>query len=326
MVERITPLVGEKAKGLWIGTFHSLCARILRIDGSAIGIDRNFVIYDDGDQLSIIKDIFKKKNIDDKSIQPRAVLNEISRAKEKLLSPEQYKERAAGFFEQVVCDIFKSYNEALQRANALDFDDILYFVNRLLEQRAEVREKYQRRFQHVMVDEYQDVNLAQYNIVHLMAAHHRNVVVVGDDDQSIYGWRGADVSLILKFGSDYPDAKIIKLERNYRSTQNILTGANEVIKKNRSRASKELWTDNGTGAPITLTMSGTEQDEAMTIASDVLRDVRSGRRQFRDFAILYRTNAQSRVVEEAFLTNRVPHMLIGGQRFYERREIKDMIS
>ncbi len=326
MVERITPLVGEQAKGLWIGTFHSLCARILRIDGSAIGIDRNFVIYDDGDQLSIIKDIFKKKNIDDKSIQPRAVLNEISRAKEKLLSPEQYKERAAGFFEQVVCDIFKSYNEALQRANALDFDDILYFVNRLLEQRAEVREKYQKRFQHVMVDEYQDVNLAQYNIVHLMAAHHRNVVVVGDDDQSIYGWRGADVSLILKFGSDYPDAKIIKLERNYRSTQNILTGANEVIKKNRSRASKELWTENGTGAPITLTMSGTEQDEAMNIASDVLRDVRSGRRQFRDFAILYRTNAQSRVVEEAFLTNRIPHMLIGGQRFYERREIKDMIS
>lgn len=326
MVERIEPLVGEKAKGMWIGTFHSLCARILRIDGSAIGIDRNFVIYDDGDQLSIIKDIFKKRNIDDKSIQARAVLNEISNAKEKLQTPEQYKDRAAGFFEQIVSEIYPAYNAALQRANALDFDDILFFVNRLLNQRSEVREKYQRQFRHVLVDEYQDVNLAQYNIVHLMAGLHRNVVVVGDDDQSIYAWRGADVSLILKFGSDYPDAKIVKLERNYRSTQNILKGANEVIKKNRSRAAKELWTDNQQGPPITITMSGTEQDEAMTIAGEILRDVRGGRRAYRDFAILYRTNAQSRVMEEAFLTNRIPHVLIGGQRFYERKEIKDMIS
>jgi DNA helicase II / ATP-dependent DNA helicase PcrA len=326
MNERIAPLAGERAKGMWIGTFHSLCARLLRIEGTAIGIDRNFVIYDDGDQLSLIKEILKQRNIDDKSIQPRGVLSEISKAKEKLLSPEQYSEQAAGFFERIVVEIYKTYNQLLQRANALDFDDILYYANRLFEQRAEVREKYQERFLHVLVDEYQDVNLAQYNIVHLLAGKHRNVVVVGDDDQSIYAWRGADVSLILKFGSDYPDAKIVKLERNYRSTQTILRAANEIIKKNRSRAAKELWTDNGAGVPITLTMSGTEQDEAMGIATQVLQDVRTGRRAYRDFAILYRTNAQSRVLEEAFLTMRLPHILIGGQRFYERKEIKDMIA
>lgn len=326
MVERIKPLVGSKADGMWIGTFHSLCARLLRMEGAAIGIDRNFVIYDDGDQQSLIKDILKQRNIDDKSLQPRAILNEISRAKEKLLSPEQYTAKAAGFFEQMVSGIYKSYNQALQRANALDFDDILYYANRLFEQAVAVREKYQDKFLHVLVDEYQDVNLAQYNIVHMLAEKHKNIVVVGDDDQSIYAWRGADVSLILKFGSDYPDAKIVKLERNYRSTQTILTGANEVIKKNRSRAAKQLWTDNDQGVPITLTMSGTEMEEAMNIASQILGDVNRGRREFKDFAVLYRTNAQSRVVEEAFLTQRVPHLLIGGQRFYERKEIKDMLA
>jgi DNA helicase II / ATP-dependent DNA helicase PcrA len=326
MNERIEPLAGGRAKGMWIGTFHALCARILRMDGTAIGIDRNFVIYDDGDQVGLIKDILKQKNIDDKSIQPRAVLNAISNAKEKLLSPEQFSEKAAGFFDQIVVDIYKAYNQALLRANALDFDDILYYANRLFSQRKEIAEKYQERFLHVLVDEYQDVNLAQYNIIHTIAGRHRNVVVVGDDDQSIYAWRGADVSLILRFGSDYPDAKIVKLERNYRSTQTILRAANEVIKQNRSRAAKELWTENNEGVPITLTMSGTEQDEAMTIASQIISDSRTGRRAYRDFAVLYRTNAQSRVLEEAFLTNRIPHVLIGGQRFYERKEIKDMLG
>jgi DNA helicase-2/ATP-dependent DNA helicase PcrA len=315
MVERVESMAGPKSKGMWIGTFHALCARFLRMEGTAIGIDRNFVIYDDSDQISLIKDILKQKNIDDKSIQPRAVLSEISNAKEKLQDPEKYEARAAGFFETTVVGIYKAYNKALQRANALDFDDILFFANRLFEQRKELLEKYQERFLHVMVDEYQDVNIAQYNIVHLIAGKHRNIVVVGDDDQSIYAWRGADVSLILRFGSDYPDAKIVKLERNYRSTQNILSAANEVIKKNRSRANKKLWTE-----------SGTEQDEAMNIASQILGDVQRGRRQYKDFAVLYRTNAQSRVVEEAFLTNRIPHLLVGGQRFYERKEIKDMLA
>ena len=213
MRERLEGLVGDVGRNMWVGTFHALCARILRIDGKHIGLDPNFVIYDDGDQLGLIREVFKSKNIDDKSMQPRAVLNEISNAKEKLTSPERYIENATGFFERIVGDVYKSYNALLQRANALDFDDILYFTNRLFEQRKDVLDKYQERFLHVLVDEYQDVNFAQYSIVHAIAAKHNNIVVVGDDDQSIYAWRGADVKLILKFGSDYPDAKVVKLER-----------------------------------------------------------------------------------------------------------------
>ncbi len=687
MRERLESLVGETARNMWVGTFHALCSRILRIDGKHIGLDPNFVIYDDGDQLGLIREVFKAKNIDDKSIQPRAVLNEISNAKEKLTSPEKYIETATGFFERIVGDVYKSYNDLLRRANALDFDDILYYVNRLFEQRKDVLERYQERFLHVLVDEYQDVNFAQYSIVHSIAGKHKNIVVVGDDDQclptgtlvqtadgecpieeiaqgecvvgaaghgrksrapvevasskrhqgpvvrvrtaggrelvatfnhllfarlepdenlhhvylmyrkdlgyrigktkgvqgrkadveptsglmvrangevadkmyvlktcrtageaafyeslyafqygiptmvfhvrgrrmamdqaqanallagidtrerasrllealgmceeyphhrpsavvrggsarrlvnltffggpraqmarpwhehrvslissgeairseveaihptrlgkgegwrvetsrkdyddaaafarrltavedvelvvraklsdgkpfsvmparhiqpgmvvpvmaedeivedrvvsaeieeydgdvydlsvkdlrnfvangivvhnSIYAWRGADVKLILKFGSDYPDAKVIKLERNYRSTKTILAAANEVIKHNRSRARKELWTENPEGVPVTLTQAGTEQDEGLRIAERINLDVRSGRRKYRDFAVLYRTNAQSRTMEESFLTTRIPHVLVGGQRFYERKEIKDMMA
>lgn len=326
MKERVANLVGERANSMWIGTFHSLCARLLRIDGKNIGIDPNFVIYDDSDQLSLIREIFKAKNIDDKSIQPRSILSEISSAKEKLLTPEKYAEKSTGFFERIAAEIYKAYNALLSKANALDFDDILFYTVRLLEQRQDVLEKYQERFLHVLVDEYQDVNYAQYQIVHLLSGKHRNIVVVGDDDQSIYAWRGADVSLILKFGSDHPDAKIVKLERNYRSTKNILAAANAVIQKNRGRASKQLWTENEEGAAITLTQAGTEQDESMMVADAILKDVRTGRRNYGDFAVLYRTNAQSRVVEEAFLTMRLPHVLVGGVRFYERKEIKDMLS
>lgn len=687
MRERLEGLVGESARNMWVGTFHSLCARILRIDGKHIGLDPNFVIYDDGDQLGLIREVFKAKEIDDKSIQPRAVLNEISHAKEKLITPERYIETATGFFERIVGDVYKSYNALLQRANALDFDDILYYTNRLFEQRKDVLDKYQERFVHVLVDEYQDVNFAQYSIVHAIAGKHKNIVVVGDDDQclptgtlvrtplgerpiesiaegesvlgaaghgrtgaacieaaptkphrgfvvrirtesgkelvatfnhllfarlepdeeshhvylmyrkdlgyrigrtrgvrgrradveptsglmvranseiadrmyilktcrtdaeaaywesffafqygiptlvfhvrgrrmamdqsqinaifknietrerasrlledlgmceeyphhrpsavvrgeserrlvnlnffggtratagrawhehrvslissgesfrskveevwptrtgkgegwrietsrkdydeaaalarrltaledvelvvrakltdgkpfsvmparhvqpgmivpviqggdaveervvsaeveefdgevhdlsvkdlrnfvangivvhnSIYAWRGADVKLILKFGSDYPDAKVIKLERNYRSTKTILAAANEVIKHNRARARKELWTENAEGVPVTLTQAGTEQDEGLRIAERINGDVRRGRRKYRDFAVLYRTNAQSRTMEEAFLTTRIPHVLVGGQRFYERKEIKDMLA
>lgn len=326
MKERVTNLVGDIAQTMWIGTFHSICSRMLRMDGASIGIDRNFVIYDDSDQMSLIREIFKQKNIDDKSVQPRAVLAEISTAKEKMLTPEAYAEKATGFFERIASDIYKAYNALLRKANALDFDDILYYAVRLLEQRQDVREKYQDRFQHVLVDEYQDVNYAQYQIVNLISAKHRNIVVVGDDDQSIYAWRGADVSLILRFSSDHPDAKIVKLERNYRSTKTILAAANEVIKKNRGRASKELWTENEQGTPITLTLAGTEHDEGMLVADAILKDVRVGRRKYGDCAVLYRTNAQSRVMEEAFLTLRIPHILVGGQRFYERKEIKDMLS
>ncbi|MFY9233024.1 MAG: UvrD-helicase domain-containing protein [Fimbriimonadaceae bacterium] len=326
MKERVQKMVGEHAKNMWMGTFHSLSAKLLRIEGKTIGLDPNFVIYDDADQISLIREIFKAKNIDDKSIQPRAVLSEISSAKEKLKSPEGYEEGVTGFFERIVSQVYHSYNSLLRKANALDFDDLLLFAVRLLEQRSDVLEKYQERFLHVLVDEYQDVNYAQYQIVKLLSGKHRNVMVVGDDDQSIYAWRGADVSLILKFGSDYPDAKIVKLQQNYRSTQNILTAAYEVIRHNRSRADKRLWTENPGGAQITVTQAGTEHDEAMMVAEAVLGDTRTGRRTYGDYAILYRTNAQSRVIEEAFLTMRIPHVLVGGQRFYERKEVKDMLS
>jgi len=327
MRERIEEMVGaEAAKQMWLGTFHATCAKLLRFDGKAIGIDPNFVIYDDGDQVSLIREILKQKNIDEKSIQPRAVLSEISRAKEKLWSPEQYRSQSAGFFERIVADIYPVYANMLTKSNALDFDDIVMFAVRLLEQREDVREKYQERFQHVLIDEYQDVNFSQYRLAHLLSEKHRNITIVGDDDQSIYAWRGADVSLMMRFSSDHPDAKLIKLEQNYRSTKKILDAAYHVIRHNRGRTDKRLWTENNEGVDITLREAGTEQDEAMMIADLIARDTRSGRRTFGQFAILYRTNAQSRVLEEVLLTMRIPHVLVGGQRFYERKEIRDLIA
>ena len=324
MKERIEGMVGEKASMLWMGTFHSVCARLLRIEGSAIGIDRNFVIYDDGDQISLVKEILKRKGLDDKSVQPRAILNEISRAKEKLQTPEKYE--GYDFFTRIVKEVYPEYQKALDKANAMDFDDILMKAVRLLQQSEQVRTKLQDRFLHVLVDEYQDVNFAQYQLADMLSAKHRNITIVGDDDQSIYAWRGADVSLMHRFSSDHPDAKVVTLAQNYRSTKRILKAAYEVIKHNRSRADKELWTDNGEGALISIMEAGTEHEEAMMVADAIIREQRTGRRKFGEMAVLYRTNAQSRVVEEAMLAMRVPHVLVGGQRFYERKEIKDMLA
>ncbi|MBS1709346.1 MAG: UvrD-helicase domain-containing protein [Armatimonadetes bacterium] len=326
MKERVADMVGPRAGGLWMGTFHSVCARILRVDGNAIGLDNNFVVYDDADQMGLVKDLLKNKGLEDRSLQPRAVLAEISRAKEKLLSPDAYQREAGGYFEKIVGSIYAEYNRALTRANALDFDDILFKTVRLLNEAQEVREKLQDRFLHVLVDEYQDVNLAQYTIADRLAAKHRNITIVGDDDQSIYGWRGADVSLMMRFGSDHPDAKIVTLAQNYRSTKKILAAAHAVIRHNRSRNDKELWTENNDGAPIRFGEAGSENDEAVLAADTIMREVRQDRRKWGDFAVLYRTNAQSRAVEEAFLAHRVPHVLIGGQRFYERKEVKDLVA
>jgi len=326
MRERIEGMVGVEARYMWLGTFHSICARLLRMEGAAIGLDTNFTIYDDSDQMGLVKEILKALDLEEKSIQPRSVLAHISRAKERLMSPDEYRREAAGYIEERVADIFTAYNRRLDAARAMDFDDILLNAVRLLEQSRAVREKIQERFLHVLVDEYQDVNLAQYKFAGLVSGKHRNITIVGDDDQSIYAWRGADVSLMLRFGSDYPDAKVITLSQNYRSTPQILEAAHAVIRHNRTRADKRLWTENAAGSPITLSEAGTEHDEAMMIADRVIQDVRAGRRRYSDFALLYRTNAQSRVVEEAFLTMRVPHILVGGQRFYERKEIKDMVA
>lgn len=326
MRERIEEMAGESAKNLWLGTFHSICSRILRFDGAEIGIDRNFVIYDDGDQMSLMREILRSKNLDEKAIQPRAMLNEISRAKEQLLTPERFKERAAGFLERTAAELYPAYQKRLDAANALDFDDIIFKAVELLERYEETREKYQERFLHVLIDEYQDVNFAQYRFAGIMWDKHRNITIVGDDDQSIYAWRGADVSLMMRFSSDHPDAKIVTLAQNYRSTKNILAAANSVIQHNRSRADKKLWTQNDSGVPLILRETGTEQDEGMVVADEIIKDVRTGRRSWGDFAVLYRTNAQSRALEEALLAMRVPHVLIGGQRFYERKEIKDLIA
>ncbi len=326
MKERVGHMVGPQASSIWMGTFHSVCGRMLRMDGAAIGVDSNFVVYDDGDQVSLVREILKRKGIEDRSVQPRAVLNEISRAKEKLVGPEKYKQGASGFFEGIVADVYTDYNEALRRANALDFDDILFRAVRLLEQVESVREKYQERFLHVLIDEYQDVNFAQYQLADFLSGKHRNITIVGDDDQSIYAWRGADLSLMLRFSSDHPDAKVVTLAQNYRSTKKILDAAYGVIRHNRGRAEKRLWTENDAGAPITLSEAGTEHDEALKVADHVVREVRQGRRSWGDFAVLYRTNAQSRVMEEAFVTMRVPHVLVGGTRFYDRKEIKDMVA
>ncbi len=326
MRERIGEMVGPESKQIWIGTFHAICARILRMESQYLGIDPHFLVYDDADQLTLIKEILKKKNIDEKSTKPRAILSEISRAKEQLVSPDLYKGRTASYFEEIVGEVYPLYNAMLHHAGALDFDDLLFHTVRLFEEFPNVRENYQSRFQHLLVDEYQDINYVQYRLVHLLSGKHENITIVGDDDQSIYAWRGADVSLLLRFSSDHPDAKVITLTQNYRSTKKILAAAHEVIRHNRSRADKKLWTENHDGAQLTISEAGTEQDEAMLVAETIVKEVRAQKRKFGDFAVLYRTNAQSRVLEEVFLTLRVPHILVGGQRFYERKEIKDILA
>lgn len=326
MLERIQQMSGALSRSLWMGTFHSICARILRIDGANIGIDPRFVVYDDGDQISLMKEVLRELQLDEKQAQPRMLLNEISRAKEKLLTPQEYEQSISSYQERLVAHVYPKYSELLRANRALDFDDLIFYAVKLLEEVDHVREAYQERFLHVLVDEYQDVNLSQYRLAKIISSKHRNITIVGDDDQSIYSWRGADVTLMHRFTNDYKDATVIKLVQNYRSTQNILSAAHSVIKHNRSRVDKQLWTENESGSPITITEVGTEQDEAVLIADTILKDTRSNRRSFKDFAILYRTNAQSRAFEEVFITMRIPHVLIGGTRFYERKEIKDMIA
>ncbi|MEP0767361.1 MAG: UvrD-helicase domain-containing protein [Fimbriimonadia bacterium] len=326
MKERVAALLGEDLQPRWVGTFHSMCSRILRECGERIGIDRNFVVYDDDDQTSVVRDCLRELNLDEKQFTPRSVLTTISRAKEKLISAEQFPDVVHGFFERIVAEVYPKYQARLREYNALDFNDLIFFAVRLLREDRTVLERYRDQFRHVLVDEYQDVNQSQYTLIQLLGGEHENITVVGDDDQSIYGWRGADVKLILRFTSDYPDAKVVTLDQNYRSTQSILDAAHRVIRRNRNRAEKKLWTENAGGSPVTLTMCGTETDEAQVIAETIQREVRAGHRRYGDFAILYRTNAQSRAFEETFLGLRIPHIIIGGTRFYERKEIKDVVA
>ncbi len=325
--ERLAHLLeGDEARGLWVGTFHAVCARILRESGRAIDIPPNFVVYDDGDQLDVVRRILIELNIDEKQMNPRAIRNQISRAKERLITPDEYRESASDYFERIVASVYPRYESYLRAANALDFDDLINKVIELLETKPHARERYQDQFRYILVDEYQDVNYAQYVLTRLLAGKYRNLCVVGDDDQAIYGFRGAEVELILRFEQDFPDAKVVKLERNYRSTQIILDAAFKVVSENKFRAPKKLWTERKHGAPITISPARDEEEEARLVADYILQQVRLGKRRFGDFAVLYRTNAQSRAFEERFMRERIPHRLVGALRFYDRKEIKDVLS
>ncbi len=326
MKERLQHLLGMSMRGLWVGTFHSICVRILRESGRAIGIPPNFLVYDEGDQLDLIRQVLIDLNLDEKQFNPRAISNAISRAKERLITPEGYREQAHDFFERIVASVYPRYQSALQSANALDFDDLLCKTIELFERHPLVLARYQDQFRYILVDEYQDVNYAQYVLVRLLAEAHRNLCVVGDDDQAIYSFRGAEVELILRFEQDFPDAKVVKLERNYRSTQPILDLAFKLVSQNTLRAPKRLWTDRTEGKPVTLTPVADEEEEARLIAEYIQREVARGNRRYGDFAILYRTNAQSRVFEQRFMRERIAYRIIGGVRFFDRKEIKDLIA
>jgi DNA helicase-2/ATP-dependent DNA helicase PcrA len=324
MRERIRQLVGEEAEYIWMGTFHSQCAKMLRMDGERIGIPREFSIYDDGDQMALMKEVVATLNLDEKKCSPRAMLSMISRAKERLWTPAENYAKAYGYFEESAAKCYDHYQQKLQAANALDFDDLIFFAVKLLREDQGTREKYVNKFAHVLVDEFQDVNRAQYEFTRLLAGRG-NVCVVGDDDQSIYGWRGADVQIILDFEKDFPNARIVKLERNYRSTKTILDAAWNVVKQNKSRAEKRLYTEKGHGHKVRVVACDDEREEARYLIEQIENLEREGLRKT-EIAVLYRMNAQSRVFEEELLKEAIPYRIIGGLRFYERKEIKDILA
>lgn len=326
MKERINVILGGAADEIWISTFHSMCVRILRRDIDRIGINRNFTILDTTDQLSVIKGILKDKNIDSKKFDPRGILSAISSAKNELIDAKQYGKYTGNYFENIVSDVFEEYEKRLLKNHSLDFDDLIMKTIQLFKRVPEVLEYYQRKFQYIHVDEYQDTNKAQYQLVHLLAAKFQNLCVVGDSDQSIYGWRGADIANILSFEKDYPNAKVILLEQNYRSTKNILQVANHVISNNVKRKPKNLWTDNEKGEKIQYYRADTEQGEALFVTGKIKELVETKQRKFSDFAILYRTNAQSRAMEEMLVKANIPYTIVGGTKFYDRKEIKDLLA
>ncbi|MBS6256913.1 DNA helicase PcrA [Megasphaera massiliensis] len=327
MKERVQNLVGAQADSIWLSTFHSFCAKLLRfeIDGFH-GYTRNFTIYDSSDQLVLIKDCLKKLNLDDKQFTPRSVLGTISAAKNVLMDAKTFAGQAEDFYQQKVSEAYALYQAKLKENNALDFDDLLFLAVRLLEEKDDVREKYQERFQYVLVDEYQDTNHAQYALTKILAAQWRNICVVGDADQSIYAWRGADIRNIIDFTRDYPDAASIKLEQNYRSTKTILNAANAVIDNNESRPRKTLWTENPSGNKVIHYQAQTEHDEADYIAGAIYNRHEISHEPYGDMAILIRTNAQSRVLEEKLMRYAIPYTMVGGTKFYDRKEIKDVLA
>lgn len=325
MKARVEQLVGEEAQVIWMSTFHSMCVRILRRDADRIGIERNFTIIDPTDQKSVIKDVLKNENIDSKRFEPRMFIGAISNLKNELKTPEDAQKEANDYHSQMVATVYKGYQRQLSRNEALDFDDLIMTTINLFERVPEALEYYQNKFQYIHVDEYQDTNKAQYTLIKLLANKFKNLCVVGDSDQSIYGWRGADIQNILSFEEDYPDAKTIFLEQNYRSTKTILNAANEVIKNNTERKPKGLWTANTGGDKINYYEATTERDEVEYVVREIMKHQRNGKK-YSDMAILYRTNAQSRVLEETFMKSNIPYTMVGGQKFYDRKEIKDLLS
>ena len=326
MEERLSELAPGSSQNLTLGTFHAICARVLRKDGKAIGIEPGFVIYDDDDQLDLVKRALQELNLDPKKFVPRAILSVISTAKSNMLTPQDCSRATRSYFEEVTGRVYERYQQLLSASQALDFDDLLMRTVLLFREHPEILKKYQERYIHIMVDEFQDTNLTQYELVKQIAEKYKNICVVGDPDQSIYSWRSADLRNILNFEKDYPNSKVIYLEQNYRSTRRILDTASHVIKVNRQRKQKELWTENEAGELTNIIETYTEQEEAQYVVKEIERLVEIGESNYRDCAVMYRTNAQSRVIEEAFVRYGLPYKLVAGTRFYERREVKDIIA
>ncbi len=327
MRERVDNIVGAGADSIWVSTFHSMCVRILRRHIDCIGYDSNFTIYDTDDQKSVMKDIMKRLEIDTKFLKERTVLSAISSAKDELIDPDEFEENCKGDYKkEQIAKLYRAYQETCKQSNALDFDDLIVKTVELFEKCPEVLNNYQERFRYICVDEYQDTNTAQFELIRLLADKYKNLCVVGDDDQSIYKFRGANISNILDFEKVYPDAKVIKLEQNYRSTQNILDAANAVIRNNVGRKDKSLWTDRGSGEKLHYRQLETAYEEADYIAADMAKAIRNGDCGYGDCAVLYRTNAQSRILEEAFVKRSMPYNVVGGVNFYSRKEIKDILA
>ncbi len=327
MKARIEKLVGDMMNDMWVGTFHATCMRILRRDIDKIGFSRGFAIYDQSDQLAVIKDCLKELNLSDKYFPPRSVLDMIGKAKDELIEPDTYRKAYASDFRlEKVARIYELYQDKLRRNNALDFDDIIISSIRLLLDNPPVLSYYQSKFRYVLVDEYQDTNTAQYSLISLLAQGSGNLCVIGDDDQMIFGWRGANIRNILDFEKEFRNCRVIKLEQNYRSTGTILNAANNVIKNNFGRKSKKLWTDRGDGCRIVYRQTGSELDEADFVASEIRRKVVAEKRPYNDFAILYRIHAQSRAIEDILMRRGIPYRIYGGLRFYDRKEVKDVTA
>jgi len=326
MEERLRQLVSGSVADLTLGTFHAICARILRLDGRHVGVDSRFVIYDDDDQLSLLKRGIQEAGLDPKQFAPRAIASAIGAAKSRVLAPEDYIQHSGSYFEEVVGRVYEHYQQLLAQSNALDFDDLLMKVVQLFRTTPEILTRYQSRYLHILVDEFQDTNVVQYELVKQLAGKYRNLCVVGDPDQSIYSWRSADLRNILNFEKDFPEAKMVLLEQNYRSTKMILEAASHIISANQQRKQKGLWTDNEPGEPVVVVETYTEHEEAQFVVNEVEQLVSRDEVRLGDCAVMYRTNAQSRALEEAFVRYGTPYRLVAGTRFYERREVKDVIA